>query len=234
MRDLRACGERIAAKEPDRQLLNPYWSRDDDPVRGPRHRQNRSCDLMPTGTGAVIPQPRLTQQRQSSSLRMLGRRRLMILACGRIGQAEVWKWMFWPPSVALGSAWMRAERRKVPSIHLRDLYSNAYSPLGSSTSDRNPSKKRPGGRFLNACYHSVKLERAKRFELSTLTLARLCSTPELRPHRLDWPRCIKGGRWLQGENSAWAKIFPGRAIPRPLPGAMRLSGGQRSGCDCRL
>ena len=26
------------------------------------------------------------------------------------------------------------------------------------------------------------LERAKRFELSTLTLARLCSTPELRPH----------------------------------------------------
>jgi hypothetical protein len=171
MRDLRACGERIAAKEPDRQLLHPYWSRDDDPVRGPRHRQNRSCDLMPTGTGAVITQPRLTQQRQSSSLRMLGRRRLMILACGRIGQAEVWKWMFWPPSVALGSAWMRAERSKVPSIHLRDLYSNAYSPLGSSTSDRNPSKKRPGGRFLNACYHSVKLERAKRFELSTLTLA---------------------------------------------------------------
>ena len=28
------------------------------------------------------------------------------------------------------------------------------------------------------------LERAKRFELSTLTLARLCSTPELRPRPL--------------------------------------------------
>ena len=28
---------------------------------------------------------------------------------------------------------------------------------------------------------SEKLERAKRFELSTPTLARLCSTPELRP-----------------------------------------------------
>ena len=26
------------------------------------------------------------------------------------------------------------------------------------------------------------LERAMRFELTTLTLARLCSTPELRPH----------------------------------------------------
>jgi hypothetical protein len=28
-----------------------------------------------------------------------------------------------------------------------------------------------------------RLERAMRFELTTLTLARLCSTPELRPHR---------------------------------------------------
>ena len=28
------------------------------------------------------------------------------------------------------------------------------------------------------------LERAMRFELTTLTLARLCSTPELRPHPL--------------------------------------------------
>ena len=29
----------------------------------------------------------------------------------------------------------------------------------------------------------MKLERARRFERPTLTLARLCSTPELRPHR---------------------------------------------------
>ena len=32
-----------------------------------------------------------------------------------------------------------------------------------------------------AAFCGYKLERAKRFELSTLTLARLCSTPELRP-----------------------------------------------------
>ena len=32
---------------------------------------------------------------------------------------------------------------------------------------------------------AIQLERAMRFELTTLTLARLCSTPELRPHRLD-------------------------------------------------
>ena len=29
------------------------------------------------------------------------------------------------------------------------------------------------------------LERAMRFELTTLTLARLCSTPELRPHSME-------------------------------------------------
>gem|GEM_PF-2542208 len=34
---------------------------------------------------------------------------------------------------------------------------------------------------------SEKLERAKRFELSTPTLARLCSTPELRPLALFRP-----------------------------------------------
>jgi hypothetical protein len=32
---------------------------------------------------------------------------------------------------------------------------------------------------------TIQMERARRFERPTLTLARLCSTPELRPHRLD-------------------------------------------------
>jgi hypothetical protein len=31
----------------------------------------------------------------------------------------------------------------------------------------------------------IELERARRFERPTLTLARLCSTPELRPHHFD-------------------------------------------------
>lgn len=43
---------------------------------------------------------------------------------------------------------------------------------------------RPG--FLN-------LERARRFERPTLTLARLCSTPELRPHPVR--RLIVAGEW---------------------------------------
>ena len=38
------------------------------------------------------------------------------------------------------------------------------------------------------------LERAMRFELTTLTLARLCSTPELRPHSMSGEiRCLIGG-----------------------------------------
>ena len=53
--------------------------------------------------------------------------------------------------------------------------------------------KRPpeGGRA------AIQLERAMRFELTTLTLARLCSTPELRPHRLDKRSSIKAKRGLQ-------------------------------------
>jgi hypothetical protein len=48
--------------------------------------------------------------------------------------------------------------------------------------DHMDASEMPKGRRLNcgplAFYE---MERAKRFELSTLTLARLCSTPELRP-----------------------------------------------------
>ena len=36
-----------------------------------------------------------------------------------------------------------------------------------------------------------RLERAKGFEPSTLTLARLCSTPELRPHSVDGGEIVK-------------------------------------------
>ena len=52
------------------------------------------------------------------------------------------------------------------------------------------TRNKPGGRRLRCGIKKPalnagvfdQLERAKRFELSTLTLARLCSTPELRPH----------------------------------------------------
>src|SRR5438128_4589567 len=42
------------------------------------------------------------------------------------------------------------------------------------------------------------LERAKGFEPSTPTLARLCSTPELHPHPIS-------GRWAAGRVKSYAK-----------------------------
>lgn len=50
-----------------------------------------------------------------------------------------------------------------------------------------------------------------RFELTTLTLARLCSTPELRPHRLDERGFIKTGGGPQEGKCTCAKI----SVQRP-------------------
>jgi hypothetical protein len=51
--------------------------------------------------------------------------------------------------------------------------------------------KNEKGRFCGALHNALKslniLERAKGFEPSTPTLARLCSTPELRPRSVRFP-----------------------------------------------
>ncbi len=46
-----------------------------------------------------------------------------------------------------------------------------------------------------------------RFELTTLTLARLCSTPELRPRRLDRRSSIKARGGPQGGKRAFREFF---------------------------
>ncbi len=50
-----------------------------------------------------------------------------------------------------------------------------------------------------AAFWQVRLERAMRFELTTLTLARLCSTPELRPRRLDAAHLLKACAGFKGK-----------------------------------
>jgi hypothetical protein len=45
-----------------------------------------------------------------------------------------------------------------------------------------PDPKGAGSPHHNIMFSLKELERANGFEPSTLTLARLCSTPELRPH----------------------------------------------------
>ena len=54
------------------------------------------------------------------------------------------------------------------------------------------SENGPEGLPLTSCIHRGKLERAKGFEPSTPTLARLCSTPELHPH--PFPPVQRTGR----------------------------------------
>ena len=57
-------------------------------------------------------------------------------------------------------------------------------------------KRAPRGRpLLNP------MERARRFERPTLTLARLCSTPELRPHRSDGREISEQHRPCKSKNA---------------------------------
>ena len=46
-----------------------------------------------------------------------------------------------------------------------------------------------------------------RFELTTLTLARLCSTPELRPHPLGEAELVILGDGCKGKNGPVRQIF---------------------------
>ena len=74
-----------------------------------------------------------------------------------------------------------------------------------------------------ACFSSLEkcLERAKGFEPSTPTLARLCSTPELHPHprhprRSAWPGfCPKAFRMASGSMKIFCRLWRGRCFGWP-------------------
>ncbi len=64
--------------------------------------------------------------------------------------------------------------------------SQSSSPmLNSPSASQKPQSRRRSHRSPGADFHEKGLERAKGFEPSTPTLARLCSTPELRPRRVQ-------------------------------------------------
>lgn len=65
MRYLKAFGERIAERDPDRR--NPDPNRTHEPLLGPPNGRHRSRRLMPWGKGAIMPQAGVTQQRRSGS-----------------------------------------------------------------------------------------------------------------------------------------------------------------------
>src|SRR5262245_19463871 len=86
-----------------------------------------------------------------------------------------------------------------------------------------------------------KLERARRFERPTLTLARLCSTPELRPRSvkgvgyglkrrtMQYARVAKRGNWAHAMDSRNSLLGLGRTCSR---GAAAKRGA--AGVDHRL
>ncbi len=64
------------------------------------------------------------------------------------------------------------------------------------------------GRPVGAALQATELERARRFERPTLTLARLCSTPELRPHSVSVRILYKSPRAAaRGKSIGFAKIM---------------------------
>ena len=74
------------------------------------------------------------------------------------------------------------------------------------------------------------MERAKGFEPSTLTLARLCSTPELHPHSIADLRCFApGGDWQRVDGRLYAQLKTGlqplnqRSLRVSSKGQKRLS-----------
>ena len=62
-------------------------------------------------------------------------------------------------------------------------------PAGRATrvAAEDPAETQKGRPKATPAWSDFRLERAKRFELSTPTLARLCSTTELRPHSATAP-----------------------------------------------
>ena len=85
--------------------------------------------------------------------------------------------------------------------------------------DKGAREGAPGGPLVWS-----ELERAMRFELTTLTLARLCSTPELRPRRFDERGCIKTGGGPQEGKCSTAKNSRtnAQAGPPAIGGVVRL------------
>ena len=98
------------------------------------------------------------------------------------------------------------------------------------------SKKPPqGGSCGKSCVVRLRMERAKGFEPSTPTLARLCSTPELHPRSVARQRrarrviCPKSARLARGT------LAPSRGIPsRAARGASGSAGVTRAAADAAL
>ena len=85
-------------------------------------------------------------------------------------------------------------------------------------------KKAPRREPFQTSHFREELERARRFERPTLTLARLCSTPELRP--LPWVRWDLG---RHGPGCKWKMRQPVIFLPAPRGGSDKAAEGAGPG-----
>src|SRR5690606_34198354 len=105
------------------------------------------------------------------------------------------------------SEWQRSGGSREQDPHLLCAPKERHSASCSTPADTAESQHSPQARQFGKCdswpnrkgsgnkkaakkatlIEKPELERAMRFELTTPTLARLCSTPELRPHRVRRP-----------------------------------------------
>jgi hypothetical protein len=76
---------------------------------------------------------------------------------------------------------------------------------------------------LKGAPFTIQMERAMRFELTTLTLARLCSTPELRPHRLDGGQISEVAGGCKGKNAQAPGFMPRRFQGRAAAAASMIA-----------
>ena len=98
--------------------------------------------------------------------------------------------------------------------------------------DHAEMQKGPEGPLASRLCGTLKLERAKGFEPSTLTLARLCSTPELHPHSspaaaITWHR--RNGRLYAQSKDRLQPKTPLVASSPPIPLSAGFARGRHSG-----
>ena len=106
--------------------------------------------------------------------------------CNSAGETHAW----FDSRVTHPVSWWRPTAKQSASgrlfFCLHDSTPRSSQPSSGRTTARwpgicNVTVKMKKGSL--SCPFQTEMERARRFERPTLTLARLCSTPELRPHR---------------------------------------------------
>ena len=149
----------------------------------------------------------------------------------RAASSSGWQRYIWPMTSQTWGLRLRLRLRLRPSSPQRCMWGATTIPSRNSTKTQKVARRRPLQTF---CCCRTQLERAKRFELSTLTLARLCSTPELRPR--PWVRAIyklcsgpARGKMASSENFRIFCEYPPKGRTSAGPNAPQIVANRQDG-----